>query len=68
MDILIKLILYMIRWQCSTPILAIVTVNYLAWRRKTKPQWPIKDEWIAAVLANIIGSLIFFGVDMLIFN
>ncbi len=53
-----KLLLYILRWQLSTPILAIIT--YLT----------IDDigSFYSAILANFIGSLIFFNVDKLIFK
>ena len=52
-----KYILYLIRWQLSTPILALVisileNCNYL----------------ISTVIANLIGGLIFFWIDKLIFT
>ena len=52
-----KYLLYLGRWQISTPILAIVI--YLC------QDWP--TVW-ATVLANLIGGLIFFWVDRLIFK
>ena len=49
--------LYLFRWQLSTPILAIV----LIWMAFT-------NKWIATVVANLIGGLIFFWVDKFIFT
>jgi hypothetical protein len=49
--------LYLVRWQLSTPILALV----LLWLSKM-------NEWIATVIANLIGGLIFFWVDRFIFT
>jgi hypothetical protein len=68
MDILLQYFLYAIRWQFSTPSLAIISVLYLAWRSKKPLKWPNKDEWIATALANLVGSAIFFWVDMFIFK
>jgi hypothetical protein len=48
---------YLIRWQLSTPILAIALV-YLA---------SLGEFW-ATVIANLIGGLIFFWIDKLIFR
>ena len=48
--------LYLIRWQLSTPILAVV----LIWLASL-------NKWTATVIANLIGGLIFFWVDKLIF-
>jgi len=61
------LIFYMIRWQLSTPSLAIVSVAYLAHKRKQKFKWPTPDEWAASALANVVGSLAFYPVDEWIF-
>lgn len=49
--------LYLIRWQLSTPILAIALV-YLS---------SLGEFW-ATVIANLIGGLIFFWIDKLIFR
>lgn len=51
-----KLFKYMIRWQLSTPILAVCI-------------WllPFNEFW-KTVIANLIGSLIFFPVDKFIFK
>jgi hypothetical protein len=46
-----KLILYMLRWQMSTPILA-GAVYFLP-----------GGTLVRAALANVIGSLVFFRVD-----
>jgi len=50
-----KLFLYMIRWQLSTPILAIVPIALT--------MYYTNNFWIDAAIANVIGSLIFFWVD-----
>jgi DNA-directed RNA polymerase subunit RPC12/RpoP len=49
--------LYLIRWQLSTPILAVV----LYWLADS-------GEFIATTIANLIGGLIFFWVDRFIFT
>lgn len=49
--------LYLLRWQASTPILAIV----LVWLSTA-------NQWVATVIANLIGGLIFFWVDKFIFT
>ena len=49
--------LYLIRWQLSTPILAVALI-YLA---------SLGEFW-ATVIANLIGGLIFFWIDKLIFR
>lgn len=51
------LILYLLRWQLSTPILAICI-------KKFKKYGDLK----ATIIANLIGGLIFFWVDKLIFS
>ncbi|MDR1736034.1 MAG: hypothetical protein LBR85_04090 [Oscillospiraceae bacterium] len=52
-----KYALYLVRWQLSTPILAIV----LIWLSNM-------DTLLATVIANLIGGLIFFWVDKFIFR
>ena len=49
--------LYLIRWQLSTPILAIALI-WLA----------TLNKWVATIIANLIGGLIFFWVDKFIFT
>ena len=51
-------LIYLLRWQASTPILAVVTdkLSYL------------NDFWLSAFIANLIGGLIFFWIDRAIFN
>ena len=50
-------ILYLIRWQLSTPILAIVLKILSNMSTLT-----------ATIIANLIGGLIFFWVDKIIFK
>lgn len=52
-----RLLMYLFRWQMSTPILAGVV-------------WYLSDynEIVSAVVANLIGGLIFYKIDKLIFN
>ena len=63
MQLLRRYILYLIRWQCSTPILAPVIAYF-----KQSPIWGTADDWIGAIVANLIGGLIFFWVDRWIFR
>lgn len=49
--------LYLFRWQLSTPILAGVLVVLSR-----------MDKMTATVIANLLGGLIFFWVDMFIFT
>ena len=59
-----KLALYAFRWQLSSPILAVVMAIV-----KGTPNWfGTAEEWKAAAIANLIGSLIFFWVDRFIFT
>ena len=51
-----KLILYLLRWQLSTPILA--TVLYLLHT----------NEIVETIIANLIGGVIFFQIDKKIFR
>ena len=52
-----KYALYLLRWQLSTPLLAIC----LIWLSGLGEFW-------ASVIANLIGGLIFFWVDKKIFK
>lgn len=52
-----KYLLYLVRWQLSTPILALVLYFLASW-----------DTLAATIAANLIGGLIFFWVDRLIFS
>ncbi|MFA5055566.1 MAG: hypothetical protein WC562_05265 [Dehalococcoidia bacterium] len=63
MQLLRRYILYLIRWQCSTPILAPIIAVF-----KHSPIWGTKEDWIGAIVANLVGGLIFFWVDRWIFK
>ncbi len=52
-----KFLLYLFRWQLSTPILAIVLILMASY-----------NKWTATVVANLIGGVIFFWVDKHIFS
>ena len=49
--------LYLLRWQASTPLLAVVGILLAS-----------MGQWVAAIVANLIGGLIFFWVDQFIFT
>jgi hypothetical protein len=49
--------LYLLRWQASTPILAGVGIVLAS-----------MGQLVAAIVANVIGGLIFFWVDQFIFT
>ena len=50
-----KYVLYLLRWQLSSPVLAVFA-------------WLISNSIIAAIVSNLVGGLIFFWVDLLIFR
>ena len=52
-----KYFIYLLRWQLSTPILAVVMSVMTN-----------MNKWSASIIANLIGGLVFFWVDMLIFK
>ena len=52
-----RYILYLIRWQLSTPLLALV-LTWLSGLNVT----------VATIISNLIGGLIFFWVDRWIFK
>lgn len=52
-----RFLLYEARWQCSSPILAVC-------------MW-VMGEWnvvVATVIANLIGAIIMYPIDRLIFS
>lgn len=51
-----KLLLYLLRWQLSTPLLALC-ISLLKFDNITK-----------TVIANLIGGLIFYNIDKIIFK
>lgn len=53
-----KLALYLVRWQLSTPVLALCLFLLTAYF----------NEIGATIIANLIGGLIFFWVDEKIFT
>jgi len=57
----VLMIVYMIRWQLSTPILAVVPWGLAIY-------FGIKNYWWAAVITNIVGSWIIYPVDKFIFR
>jgi len=61
-DLLKKYILYLFRWQLSTPILAPIVALFTG----AKPF--SGSAVLGAVVANLIGGLIFFWVDKFIFT
>lgn len=51
-----KLLLYLLRWQCSTPVLYLVLTLL-----------PLSTFW-NTIIANLIGGIIFYNVDRYIFK
>ena len=52
-----KYFIYLIRWQLSTPIIAVVISAFSN-----------LNPWVATIIANLIGGLMFFWVDRTIFK
>lgn len=52
-----KYFMYLLRWQLSTPILAVVIYGLKGW-----------PTILATIIANLVGGLIFFWVDKWIFK
>ncbi len=59
-----RYMLYLIRWQLSTPILAPV----VAWFKHSPSPFGNASDWAGSAVANLIGGLIFFWVDRFIFS
>ena len=59
-----RFLLYLLRWQLSTPILAPVVAFF-----KHSPNiFGTPEDWIGATVANLIGGSIFFWIDRFIFT
>lgn len=56
-DFIKKYLLYIVRWQLSTPVLAVVLIVMAT-----------TNKWVATIVANFIGALLFFWIDRLIFK
>lgn len=54
---LVRLGLYLLRWQLSTPILAVCLILLAG-----------LDILLATIIANLIGGLIFYWIDKTIFK
>jgi len=52
-----KFLLYVLKWEMGTPVIAI-TLKLLS----------IDNIWIKTIIANIIGAIIFFPIDNMIFE
>lgn len=59
-----RYVLYLLRWQLSTPILAPI----VAYFSHSNSIFGTKESWIGSSIANLIGGLIFFWVDRFIFT
>jgi hypothetical protein len=59
-----RYLLYLLRWQLSTLILAPV----IAYFNHSPSLFGTTVDWVAAGVANLIGGLIFFWVDRFIFT
>lgn len=57
MVVIRKYFLYLLRWQLSTPILAVCLIFFARY-----------GTTMSTVLANLFGGLVFFWVDRWIFN
>ena len=62
--LMVKFILYLLRWQLSTPIMAPV----IAYFTGSGKAFGSLEEWSATSLGNFIGAFIFFWVDRFIFK
>jgi hypothetical protein len=60
---LLKFLLYLGRWQLSSPILAPIVALFAG-----APIWGTWQTWLGTVTANLLGGAIFFWVDRFIFT
>jgi hypothetical protein len=58
-----KLLLYLGRWQLSTPLLAPIVAIF-----QGGSIWGTPESWVGSSVANLIGGAIFFWVDRFIFT
>jgi hypothetical protein len=61
---MLRFVLYLVRWQLSTPILAPV----MSIMQHKSAMFGTPEDWMAAGVANLIGGCIFFWVDRFIFK
>jgi hypothetical protein len=59
-----RFLLYLIRWQLSTPILAPVVAIFT----HSGSWFGTAESWIGSAVANLIGGSIFYWVDKFIFT
>ncbi len=59
-----KFFLYHLRWQLSTVIFAPI----IAYFKHSPKLWGTREDWVAVIVANLIGASIFFWVDKFIFR
>lgn len=59
-----RFILYLIRWQLSTPILAPI----IAWFKSSPSLFGTIEDWSGAAVANLLGGTIFYWIDKFIFT
>jgi len=64
MELITRYFLYLCRWQMSTFVLA----PCIAFFKHSPNIWGTQEDWLAASIANLIGGLIFFWVDRMIFK
>lgn len=57
-------LLYLIRWQLSTPILAPVIAIF----KHSPTPFGTAEDWLGSSVANLIGGCIFYFVDRWIFH
>jgi hypothetical protein len=59
-----RYLLYLLRWQLSTPILAPI----VAYFKHSPSLFGTAEDWLGATVANLVGGMLFFFVDRLIFR
>lgn len=58
-----KFLLYLLRWQLSTPLLAPIVAVF-----QGSSIWGTPESWLGSATANLIGGSLFFWVDRFIFT
>jgi hypothetical protein len=66
---MVRFLLYLVRWQLSTPILApIIAIVKGPQAGEPLQLFGTPKDWLAATIANLIGGCLFFWVDRFIFK
>jgi len=52
-----RFLLYLIKWQCGTPVILLCMAGI-----------PLSSGTLKTIIANVIGGIIFYPIDLALFN